>query len=219
MKRIGFLSVALAAMLTVACGGNGRDNEANIPDDKAAVGTGGAERDANRDRGVDAGTRRWVEDRLRGGMAEVKLGELASERARNADVKAFGRMMVQDHTKAGEELKQIAAQQNIQPPTELDDEHRDLMDRLSKAQGAEFDREYMNAMVDSHEKTINALEDRVDRKGDENNPQFSAKEAQEPFESSVNQWAAKTAPTVHKHLERARQLNEKVGRRLTDDNR
>jgi putative membrane protein len=224
MKRIGLLSAALAAMLTVACGGGNHDTAP--ANDTAAVGTAGeganpnastanAEADRNN---ASTGARDWVEDRLVGGMAEVKLGELASQKARNADVKAFGRMMVQDHTKAGEELKQLASQHNIQAPAALDDEHRDKIDRLSKLQGAEFDREYMTQMVDDHENTIEALEDRLEKQGTDENPTYTAKQNDNRVDAALNAWAAKTAPTVRKHLERARQLNDKIGRRTTDDN-
>ena len=216
MKRIGILSAALAAMLTVACGGDGRDNEATNPNATApAAGTSGAEGTAGEN--VNRGAQNWTEERLMGGMAEVKLGELASERAQHAEVKAFGRRMVQDHTKAGDELKQVASQYNVQPPMQLDDDHQEQMDRLSKLQGAEFDREYINLMVDNHEKTLSALEDRVEKQGEEPNVQFTAKESDNPFESGLNRWAANTAPVVQQHLEQARQLKEKVDRRMTDN--
>ena len=67
------------------------------------------------------------------------------------DVKAFGQMMVKDHTRANTEVTQIAKQLNVTPPTHLDMKHRELIDRLSKLKGAEFDREYVTAMVMGHE--------------------------------------------------------------------
>jgi putative membrane protein len=217
MKRIGLLSAALAAMLTVACGGDA-NNDRTAANDSAAVGTAGEGANADADRNnASNGARDWVEDRMLGGMTEVKLGELASQKALNADVKAFGRMMVQDHTKAGEELKQLATQHNIQTPAELDDEHRDKIDRLSKLQGAEFDREYMSQMVDDHENTLEALEDRLDKEGTDENPTYTPKQNDNRVDAQLNQWAAKAAPTVQKHLARAKQVNEKLGRRTTDN--
>jgi len=221
MKRIGILSMAFAAMLTVACGG-GRDDRANPNNDNAAVGTAGenpsaANADRNANAGVSRGAQDWTHDLMIANMAEVKLGELASQKATNADVKAFGRMMVQDHTKAGDQLKQIASAQNIQPPTDLDDKHRDLQEKLSKAQGADFDREYMDAMVDGHQDVLNKLEDRVDKSGDDKAPSYAPKKTDDQFETKLNQWAADSAPVVNKHLERAKQLKDKVGRRMTND--
>jgi putative membrane protein len=212
MKRIGILSVAFAAMFAIACG-DGRRDEANRPADTPAVGTAG-----EADREVSMGARNWVEDRLEGGMREVKLGELASEKAQNADVKAFGRMMVQDHTKAGEGLKQLVSKHNITAPAELEGDHRDTFERLSKLQGAEFDREYINTAVDDHEKTLNALEDRLDKEGDNENPRYTPKKTDNQFDMQLNQWAAQTIPTVRQHLEKAKQLDQKLDRRTTDNN-
>ena len=41
-------------------------------------------------------------------MAEVELGKLATQKASSEDVKKFGQRMVDDHTKANDQLKQIA---------------------------------------------------------------------------------------------------------------
>lgn len=211
MKRIGILSVTFAAMLTVACGRDGRDQEANRPaSDSAAVGTAG-------DRTPDASDRRWLEDRVQGNLTEVRLGEVASQKAQHADVKSFGRTVVQDHTMANDELKQIAAKHNLPMPSDLDDDHREKVERLSKLETPQFDREYIDAMVDDHEKTLEALEDRLDKEGIDENPHYLPKKTDDPFEMDLNQWAAKTAPTVRKHLETAKQLDEKLGRRTTDN--
>ena len=48
-----------------------------------------------------------------GGMAEVKLGQLAQQKGTADSVKKFGARMVEDHGKAGDELKQAASQENI----------------------------------------------------------------------------------------------------------
>jgi len=95
-------------------------------------------------------------------LAEVQLGKMASEKASNSDVKAFGQMMVQDHTQANNELKQIASQLKVQPTTQLDQKHKDLSDKLSKLNGAAFDREYINAMVMGHEEVLGKLRGRAE---------------------------------------------------------
>jgi putative membrane protein len=104
----------------------------------------------------------FVNDMTIAGMTEVQLGKMATERAASADVKAFGQMMVKDHSKAGDELKQVASQLTIQQPAQLDQKHKDLVDKLSKLQGAEFDREYMNAMVQGHQEVLGKVRARVE---------------------------------------------------------
>ena len=151
------------------------------------------------------------------GMTEVQLGKIAEERATNPDVKAFGSMMVKDHTAAGEGLSKIAAQLNVPQPKELDGQHRQLVDRLSKLQGAEFDREYINAMVKGHEEVVSTLQARAGKRLTSNDPAAGGKPATGGSESvgttgagSANavltNWAAKTLPTTQKHLERARAI-------------
>lgn len=216
MKRTGVLSVALAAVVTVACAGDRED--ANRPaNDTAAVGTAGERGTA--DSQITAGARDWLEDMMAGSMAEVKLGEMATERAQHADVKAFGQTMVRDHGKALDELKQLGSKYNVMAPVELPDEQRDMSERLSKLQGREFDREYIDAMVDKHEKTLANLEDRLDKEGDDENPRYTPKQTDNAVDVQLNQWAAKTAPTVRQHLEKARQLDDTLARATTTTDR
>src|SRR5437868_10901229 len=79
---------------------------------------------------------------VQGGMAEVKLGQLAEERGSNPAVKNFGRRMVQDHSKANEQLKSATSKESIPLPSELDKSDQATYDRLSKLSGDAFDRAY-----------------------------------------------------------------------------
>ena len=150
MKRIAILAVAAVATFGIACNSDRRASTADTP----AVGTSG------RDTDVSKGDRDFVNDLTIANMAEIELGRMAAEKAANAEVKRFGQMMVDDHTAAGEKLKPIAAQHSITMPTELDEKHADLRDKLAKLGGAEFDREYMKAMVGGHEDVVDKLESR-----------------------------------------------------------
>lgn len=208
MKRIGILSAAFVAMLTVACGGDTANNDmanretpsATTPATPGAAGTAGEEQNQSQ-------AREFVNQMAMTNMAEIQLGNLAEKQATSPQVKQFAQMMVQDHTKANEELKQIASQLNVQLPTELDQEHRELQEKLSKLQGEEFDREYMSAMVDGHEEAINKVEDRANRSDQPTGTAGSAQQGQQ----ALTQWATKTLPTLRKHLQQAEQINEKVG--------
>src|SRR5215217_7508125 len=164
MKRFGVLSLALATAVTVACNSNAR-TDTRADNDVARTETVGTAGEVDRGK-VENGDRNFIQDQLADGDAEVQLGKMAAERGASADVKRFGQMMVQDHTKAGAELKQIASQFNVQvDPSKDADKHKDTMDKLSKLRGADFDREYMNAMVDNHQDAVNDLQSRVDYNG------------------------------------------------------
>jgi len=218
MKRMGVLSLACAAAFTMACNGNARtDNRTAEP---AAVGTAGeAERSAVHESDID-----FVNHVLSDGMAEVELGKMASERAGNPAVKRFGQMMVKDHTKAGDELKGIAGEYGIQPTPTIDDQHHDLMNKLSKLRGPEFDREYISAMVDGHENAVDRLEGRVDsiaplkdritNKG-EADKQVVAEKSDNAPKASINAWAASALPIVRQHLDEAKRLDDQVDHHRT----
>jgi putative membrane protein len=89
-----------------------------------------------------------------GGMAEVRLGQLAQEKGTSDSVKKFGQRMVEDHTKAGEELKRAASQENIPVPDDISAKDKATYDSLSKLSGAAFDRTYARDMVKDHEEDI-----------------------------------------------------------------
>jgi len=198
MGRIGRFAVIGATVLLVACGTGTRDEAAR---DETAVGTAG----------VSAGDRNFVEASLSAGMAEVELGRMAQQRATDAEVKQFAEMMVRDHTQSGDALRQVAQQHSIQTQPQIEERHRDLMDRLNNLKGADFDREYMEAMIQGHEDMIDRLQTRAseDRFG-ENQGQVRPEGSDNPVEASVNQWAANTLPTARKHLEEARRINDRL---------
>jgi len=129
-----------------------------------------------------------------GGMAEVKLGTLATQKAANADVKAFGQQMVDDHSKANDELKQLASTKGITLPTDIDAKDQATYDRLSKLSGAEFDRAYMNHMVSDHRTDVSEFR----------------RESQHGSDPDVKAWAAKTLPTLEHHLQMAESTDAKV---------
>jgi putative membrane protein len=213
MKSIGLMAIACAAALTVACA-DGRDEttpadtaQLETAEDRAdgRVGTTGETVGAPR---IGGDARDFAEKAAHGSMAEVQLGQLASERGQNAEVKQFGQMMVRDHTKASEELKQAVAAHNITLPTELDDEHRDLVDKLRNLRGAEFDREYIDAMVDGHEEMQDLLESRTEDARDAS--PSGAAGTEDAANAAVNQWALKAKPTVDQHLKTAQQIQDKL---------
>src|SRR6188472_3738223 len=106
MKRMGILPLVCAAALVVGCNTN---KTADNRDEPAAVGTAGeADRTAVHDSEKD-----FVRKHLADGEAEIELGRMAAQKASNPEVKRFAQMMVDDHTKAGAELKQVAAKYNV----------------------------------------------------------------------------------------------------------
>lgn len=100
---------------------------------------------------ASAADKRFVSEALKGGMAEVKLGQLASEKGNSADVKEFGKKMVEDHTKLGDQMKSVAGDIGVTPPTELAAKDDALEAKLKALSGNAFDKAYISAMVKDHE--------------------------------------------------------------------
>jgi putative membrane protein len=231
MRRIGLLPLAFAAIVAVGCDSNRTDTTTATTSDPAAVGTAG-EADRNK---PGMGDKDFVNDAAIAGMAEVELGRMASEKGASAEVKKFGKMMVDDHTAAGDKLKAIATQHNVEWPTALDDKHRDLRDKLARLSGAEFDREYMSAMVNGHEAVANKLESRIDKDTlskwkTETTDRVAGQKAKvegqaisvmpersdNPITMAINQWAAEGYPRVQAHLSTAKELDKGLSKRMTN---
>jgi putative membrane protein len=143
---------------------------------------------------ISAADRAFVKEAAIGGLAEVEFGNLAKEKASNADVKQFGERMVTDHGKANDELKQWAQQKNVTLPTELDAKHKATHDRLSKLSGDTFDKAYMREMVSDHEKDVAAFK----------------KESSAAHDPDLKAWVTKTLPTLEDHLKMAHETYKKV---------
>jgi putative membrane protein len=118
-----------------------------------------------------------------GGMAEVELGKLAVQKASDDRVKQFGQKMIDDHSKANEDLKAVASAQRIDVPVSLDSKHQATIDRLNKLSGSVFDRAYVREMVADHNEDVKEFH----------------KEAQNGQDSAVRAFASKTLPTLEEH--------------------
>jgi putative membrane protein len=87
--------------------------------------------------------KKFAKDAALGGMAEVQLGKLATQKASRDDIKQFGQKIVDDHTKANDQLKELASKENIPIPDALDSKHQARIDKLSKLSGENFDKAFV----------------------------------------------------------------------------
>lgn len=140
------------------------------------------------------GAEGFMTEAAQGGMAEVELGKLASTKGQNASVKQFGQQMMADHTRANNELKQLASKKNVTLPTDVGAEHKESMEKLSKLSGAEFDKEYVAEMVKDHEKDVADFQT----------------QSESATDADVKAFAAKTLPTLKSHLEMIRGIQGKM---------
>jgi putative membrane protein len=120
-----------------------------------------------------------------GGMTEVKLGELAAQKGMRDDVKAFGQMMVKDHTAINDDLKSLAAQKGVTLPDSLDAKHQGMVDKMAALTGSAFDDAYIAAMIKGHKQDAKA---------------FKAESAA-TTDADIKSFLDKSIPTVEAHLQ------------------
>lgn len=124
------------------------------------------------------------------GLAEVSLGKLGAEKGKSDEVKTFGQTMVDDHTKAGDELKTIAAAKSIPVSSGPMPADAKAAATIEKKDGAAFDAAFKTKMVADHEKVIKLF----------------TQESTAGKDPELKSFAAKTLPTLQHHLEMAKQL-------------
>lgn len=130
-----------------------------------------------------------------GQQSEIELGQMAIQKASNEQVKQFGARMIEDHTKARQEVQQLASKGGIQLQSQPVGSHKDIKDQLSKLSGKDFDRTYITAMLREHAKEMKELEQHALM---EKNPE-------------VRQWAAGAVPVVKEHLTKATTIASSLG--------
>ena len=144
---------------------------------------------------LSAQDRDFVRDATAGGKAEVALGKLAAAKASNAEVKDFGRRMVEDHTKANDQLAAIIRKDGLANPPANDQKQQADYARLDRESGPAFDRSYMRMMVGDHRKTVDLFQRETSS-----------------ADADLKQFASQTLPTLQNHLNMAQAIAARLDR-------
>ncbi len=130
-----------------------------------------------------------------GGNMEINLGHLAENKSTSEQVRAFGSMMIKDHEEGGEKLKRLAIAKNIILPDSISAAQQKQKDKLLKEPNGDFDRAYINLMVDGHRKDIREFQ----------------KAAKDATDSEVKAFAAEQLAVFYKHLDSAEKILKRMG--------
>ena len=133
---------------------------------------------------------KFFEEAASANKLEVESGRLAAMKASNPQLKAFGQQMVTDHSKAGQELQTLAAKKGVTLPISMSKDDQQKLDKLREKAGKDFDQEFRDLMVDSHEQAVSLFED-------------TAKDATDP---EVKAFATRMLPTLQHHERQANAL-------------
>jgi putative membrane protein len=143
---------------------------------------------------ANAQDRLFVQMAAMGGNAEVEFGRLAAQKSRNDAVRRFAQQMVDDHGKANDELQSLARAAGIPSAPQYDTEHELMRKDLAQADGAGFDRSYLQGQLIEHQKTVQLLEWEMGSGQD----------------AGLRQYAERTLPKVMHHLQAVQQLQTQL---------
>jgi putative membrane protein len=200
MKKLSFIAIA-GAFFLCSCGNNGNEtknqdtvNLANNKDAEAVIN----QPDTSMHTAVPTVDEKCVEFATKAanaGMKEIELAKWAQEYGTRQDVKDFAAMMIADHTKAADELKQIAKTKNVSLPVMVPDGVRNDLDKMkTKKSGSDLDKAYVNEMVGDHKDAVKLFED-------------AAKNA---TDADLKNFAAKTLPTLQHHYDAIKAIKAKM---------
>jgi putative membrane protein len=204
MKKLSFASLIAGAVLFSACNGNNTTSEtsdsttissstmdSNMNDTTTMANMNHSDTSANM---ITDDIRDFAKEAAAGGLMEVELGNIAVKNSSTQQIKDFGKMMVDDHSKANDQLKALASVKNIDLPTMVTSDQQKKIDKLSKETGADFDRDYVKMMVDDHKEDIDHFKDALDK----------AKDA------DVKSFISNTLPVLQKHLDAIQAIDKKM---------
>ncbi len=139
--------------------------------------------------------RKFMEEAASGGLAEVKISQLAVGQSTTPSVKQLAQQMVDDHTKVNDELKGMCSKKSMPVPSEvLSNTAQKKYDELSKLPANKFEKEYLATLEDDHKKTIKLFEGQAKKGSD----------------AELKQWAEKTLPALKHHLEMVQNVQKEL---------
>lgn len=180
------VSLPAAAALSQGTQGQGQSPPGQAPQRGVGAETKGA--------ALAKHDREFVDEAALGGLFEVKAGQLAQQKAQADDVKKFGQRMIDDHTAVNSRLQKLAQQKGLSLPQTIDKKHQDKLNELSKKTGADFDKSYLDDMVDDHKKDVDAFD----------------KASRDAKDSDIKEFSTSTLPTLRDHLKEAQGMKDKL---------
>ena len=178
------MCLAATILLVQACGNNANNNKEDSVDSARAMNDSMPHTNTN--------VSDFLTKAASGGMLEVQLGQMAQQKGVSQRVKDFGLMMIHDHSKGNDELKALAAQKGITIPQTLSDDHQKHVDELSKQQGNDFDKAYIDLMESDHKEDIEEYTDASEKLGD----------------PAIKAFAKNTIPMLLMHLDSVKAVKE-----------
>lgn len=200
MKKLSLASLIVGAIFFSACNGSSSSDTMNSDTTTNMTSSGDTSQmmpssaDTSKMAMVGDDAKDFSKEAAQGGMMEVQLGNLAMKNGGTQAVKDFGKMMVDDHTKINDQMKDLASKKNVDLPAAVSDDQQKDIDKLSKETGKEFDKDYVSMMVKDHKDDIDAFKKAQDKISDNDYKTF----------------ISNALPTLQKHLDAIEAIHKKM---------
>lgn len=148
------------------------------------------------DSALNSKDKSFVQDAYQDGLAEIDAAQMAERKTANNDIKSFAAMIIKDHSAANTELKALADSKKVSTATEASMIDRAKAKMLDAKVGGDFDKAYIDSMINDHKKDIEKFQ----------------KIANEGQDQDVKNLANKTLPTLKAHLSAAEGIQGKIGK-------
>lgn len=136
----------------------------------------------------------FVSNLTQSGMYEIEAGKIAAKRSKNADIKAFGKMMVTDHTAMDKAMAPAIKTAGQTPADKLDQRRQGFIDNLNQASDADFDKVYVDQQVAGHQEVLDLVNGY----------------AKDGSDAGLKAGADKAGPKVQMHLDKAKDIQAKL---------
>lgn len=145
---------------------------------------------------LSATDRNMMRDLAYANLSEVAMAKLAQEKTSNDEVRNYAQRMIDDHSKAMDQLQQLAQAKGVQLPTAPDAKHQAMEKKLRAMSGQEFDRQYMQQAGMQDHRKVHSLVARISTR------------AQDP---DLKTLAGNLLPNIDQHLQMAQQMRSSKG--------
>ena len=199
MKKVSLASLIIGAIFFSSCSSNSDSGNMNSDSTSTTMSSDTntmtpASTDTAHMAMVGDDAKDFSKEAAQGGLMEVQLGNIAMKNGGSQAVKDFGKMMVDDHTKINDQLKDLASKKMVDLPAAVSDDQQKDIDKLNKETGKDFDKDYVSMMVKDHKDDIDAFKKAQDKISD----------------SDYKYFISNALPTLQKHLDAIEAIKKKM---------
>lgn len=180
------LTIGSVLLLGLACPAMAQDTSGTSQTSSSTMSTM-----SNSDKGMQGSKdAMFIREAAAGNLAEIKMGRMALDKSSSPDVKQFGQRLIDDHTKANDQLMTLAQQKQVTLPTEPMAKAQKEATKMAAMSGSSFDKAWIKAAVKDHKKDVAKYK----------------MESKQAKDADVRQYASATLPVLKTHLQIAEQL-------------